>query len=462
MACVTYSLKLTSSFPREFPQAFKGHKIVNERRCRHFLVLADVVPSCFFSGGGITAYAVTTALLDRGHRVSVVVLRHSEFGEKPESEHVSHLKERGASVEFLPSCGEYPRRKRVFPRWFDLFPGIERRGAFAKAIQRIQPDAMLFYHWEAAAASFQATSVPKCGLVGDPVHLPMILRRQFRKRMREDRGILNVLRETRAQFLTRSMLKGMRLLLNDCNVSGAFAAHHANLFTWNGVRNCRYFRTPIPDPLPPQRVVSKPERLRILHIGHLEGIATLSGIELLAKDVIPSLTERMGVQGFEVHIVGGEYEAVPNELKGMLEHPAVRIRGHISPPDGEFLSSHIVLVPTPIELGIRVRILTAFSYGACVVAHSANKAGIPELEHTKNCLLADTGEMLANHCVEVFKNADIRNRLEAEGRRTFDNHFAVHVAGARIAETVEQIANSVCLASAEFPRSGGIPRFNER
>ena len=37
---------------------------------------------------------------------------------------------------------------------------------------------------------------------------------------------------------------GMVRLLNNCSISGAFAAHHARELSEMGASNCRYFHTP--------------------------------------------------------------------------------------------------------------------------------------------------------------------------------------------------------------------------
>ena len=40
-------------------------------------------------------------------------------------------------------------------------------------------------------------------------------------------------------------------------------------------------------------------------IGHLRGIATISGLQVFAESILPVLTRELGPDGFEVHVVGG-------------------------------------------------------------------------------------------------------------------------------------------------------------
>ena len=143
---------------------------------------------------------------------------------------------------------------------------------------------------------------------------------------------------------------------------------------------------------------------------------------------------------WEFHLVGGFFDTMPMPLQDRLKQFKVKIRGQISPPDDEFFSSHVVLVPTPIELGIRVRIVTAFSFGSCVVAHVANKRGIPELEDSKNCLLGNSGEELAQACRRALVDTELRHMLEAGARNTYESSFSLAKAGGDIARSLEELA----------------------
>jgi glycosyltransferase involved in cell wall biosynthesis len=118
------------------------------------------------------------------------------------------------------------------------------------------------------------------------------------------------------------------------------------------------------------------------------------------------------------------------------------VLGHVERPAEEFASAHALLVPNAISLGVRVRIVTAFSYGACVVSHRANAEGIPELEHERNALLGSSGEELADAVVRALGDDGLRARLGAEGRATYERLFAPPVAVGRIREELGRIART--------------------
>jgi hypothetical protein len=244
----------------------------------------------------------------------------------------------------------------------------------------------------------------------------------------------------RAIVQARRLVQEQKLLLQRCDCSGAFAAHHAAWFRAHGVPACRYVRTPVPDPCADGRLTAatraRTDKPVVLLLGHLAGTATLAGIDLFMTETLPVMEREFGRDGFEVRIVGGMLDKVPPRLLERMRHPAVQLAGQINPPDGPFAESHFLVVPTPVELGIRVRILTGFSYGACVLAHRANRCGIPELEDGVNCALGDDGAQLGEHMVWFWRHPADRARLATGGRRTYETYFAPAGAGRELADLI--------------------------
>lgn len=405
-------------------------------------IVNDSVPHCYHGGGGVTIYSILRALRDRGMNVRVVALAHSSYnGPSDEAHHIRHLEtDLETPVEIL-SPAQGPKGRRRWPSFQDQFPSLHQRTHMANHLRRIGPDVILGYHWGPLGAIYGISDIPKLGVVGDPVHLPDLFRKDRLRRQDISESWTRRLRELiLAKPNLRSRELGMARLLNDCDIAGAFAAHHAEDLRGWGATECRYFRTPTPDPLPPAHLVERGRMHKVMHIGHLKGIATLAGVDLLANGILPILENSLKDGTLELHLVGGFFDQMPRALQEQLTRPAVKVRGQISPPDEEFLSSHVVLVPTPIELGIRVRIITAFSFGSCIVAHTANQLGIPELQDGENCLLGSSGGELAQACLRVLKDSDLRKKLEIGARKTYETKFSLATAGGEIAQSIEELA----------------------
>ncbi len=429
----------------------------------HVAVVVENIPNPATGGGAITGWTVIKLLVERGHRVTAcLLLEPSALKDPSEEARMTALAELGTEVMpvpvryFQPSAiakpGKWQSRLAALhsilrPGLSQYYPWVSMAPEMESLIKRIQPDAVFTYHWKATAAMYGLNHVPRMAALGDPDYVVYRYWAQLPREKEQPRGGSLPLRR-RVLSIVKSLVdthkhpKFMLRLLYGYDALGFFAAHHADWMRKNGMPHCLYLRTPIPDPIGLEwehvRNVSRSrDKPKLLLIGHLRGTATLSGLYLFARETLPVLEEKLGTDAFEVHIVGGD--PPPADLAAALARPSVRLRGHIEPADREFLSSDVLLVPTPIELGIRVRILVGWSFGCAVVAHRANALGIPEMRHEENALLARDGRELADAAMRALGDPMLRKHLGRNGRRTYEQYFAASTAGARIITELERI-----------------------
>ena len=403
------------------------------------LIIIDTLPNIYHGGGGITAYSVINSLISEGHKVDLLALNPNihNYENRSDSDYEKELYKIGVhNIKILNIIVDKKINiyRKFFPRVKDLFTSFYKSSEIKEFLDLGSYDGLFAYHWDAIVSIQQITNIPKLGIVGDPIHLPYLYRKEYYKRVNISKfNILFVKQWLLEKTQISRKIKIMNMLLKSCNVSGAFAAHHAFDFQNSGVDNCKYFRTPVYDPLTSLNKNPKSNsKFKILHIGHLQGIATVTGVEILAKEVIPNLDKLIGEDNYELHLVGGHFDTLPILLKQLLTKNNIKIRGQVSPSDQEFLSSNILLVPTPIELGIRVRIITGLSYGNCIISHIANSKGIPELVNNQNCILSNDGVALAKACFDVYKNENKRIDLAINARKTYEKYFSVETAGKEI------------------------------
>jgi glycosyltransferase involved in cell wall biosynthesis len=411
------------------------------------LVVGHGVPNPTAGGATLTNWTIATHLVAQGHEVVAVPLVGEEYIDPTGAtleDRVGALERAGVRVHVLRSrAGDERTGLSISPRARLqrlarpaaelLYPTLADRGAMREALESIAPDVVLAYHWEALAALYGVDVAPKLGVAVDLSHLPHLYRWRSAKSLRK----LGQL-----QSIVRLQPRLMVAFMNDCAASGDFAAHHAAWLRRRGAGGCEYLHTPVPDPLGAgwreARATAAPERPRLLLMGHLRGVATMEGLDLFAQGVLPRLEAALGPDAFDVRLVGG-YEAPP-ELARALDRPSVTFAGHTEDATGEFLSATAMIVPTPIKLGTRVRILSAFSHGCPVVAHTANALGIPELAHGDNAWLGSRADALADGILAVFRDAVLRERLSERGRSTFEQFFAPPVAVGRIEQILQAIA----------------------
>ena len=416
------------------------------------LLVAGAVPNPTASGGAVTAWTILTELLAEGHEVTTVVLTDPELYDPTSvdwAERADRVRALGGEVVEAPSAAAaffrgLPRgsrdrlRRALRPPDEELYPNLVDAPVVRRAVAESGAEAAFVYHFEMLAAS-RGLDVPRFAAVGDPPHLSALYR--FREELPDPRALRGVVR---LQAQLRHQPRLLVRFLNECEASGAFAAHHAAWLRSKGARGCRYVRTPVPDPGPPVATGGTAERPTILLVGHMKGVVTLEGLRLLAKGILPRLERELGPDGFEVRIAGG-YDP-PADLARALDRPSVRLLGHVEGAEDEFRAAHVLLVPNSIELGIRVRVVTGLSFGSCIVSHRANAQGIPELADGENALLGDSPAALAGAVVRALRDPELRARLGRGARATYERQFAPPVAVGELAATLDRITAGVAAA----------------
>jgi glycosyltransferase involved in cell wall biosynthesis len=412
-------------------------------------VTAGGVPNPAQSGSALTVWTVVRHLLAGGHEVGVVVPLGKEFDDPGASleQRVETVRALGAEVTLVRSrAHEVPPSSRFRRLWRppdeELLPALVDSDAVGEAVEALAPDAVWAYHWDAVAATRGLRGrIPRLATVVDLPQLSALYRwRSTRRRF----GRAGLSRLLWLQARLRHLPGLIVALLNECEASADFAAHHAAWLRRHGAAGCEYLRTPIEDLAgagwrEAREAGRSGERPRVLLIGHLRGASTLDGLQLFA-DTLPELERLLGPDGFEVRIAGG-YEAPPH-LREALDRPSVRFLGHLEDPGDEFASAAALVVPTSVELGTRVRILSAWSFGCPVVAHAANAAGIPELADGRNVLIASAPDGLARSLAKLLRDEALSRALEEEGRQSYERFFAPSTAAERLVEVLGSLRST--------------------
>lgn len=436
----------------------------------HFALVTHGLPQPSTNGGPMTCWAITTSLLAAGHRVTVVALSYpGDYFNTPERRVC--VMDAGADliqvetkvpVRLQPQVASVPGKirgklNRVFcPDISCFFPTVAVVPRMKEVLERARPDAMFVYHWDSLAAVHGLDVAPRMAAVGDPWHLPGLRRwQQTPPRLTRDYLVWTILTVRNLRHCPKAMVR----LLNTCEASGCFQAHAAAWLRRNGASHCAYLRSPVMDACGPDwrklresmQATKKPRIL--LGPSNLEITSTSAGLRLFAKEILPRLEQELGPEGFEVHIVGEGRP--PRELAGILPRPSVKLRGRVEPADPEFLSADVQLVPTPFVLGVRLRIISGFSFGCCVVAHRNEALNIPEMVHERNALLAGDGGGLAAAIIRASRDGALRERLGTAARQTYERHFSPEVAATPIIQEMERLgAGKKCRGESAVRRPG--------
>jgi glycosyltransferase involved in cell wall biosynthesis len=399
------------------------------------------IPSLGHSGSTLASWTIVEALLQAGHDVTAVLCPAGYLLDETVPERLAALERLGADVRVVevPDPGPVSRgrfvRSLVAPTDGDLVPAARAAGGVRQALDGV--DVGMSFGIEAIAATANLDVAPFLAVLSHPPGVPRRLRMRYDPAQRSLLG-----RAGERSFLVHADRRTAALLRRFASV-GVFSGHHAEWARRHGV-HAWYAHYPMPDLAGPdwrakrEAAQSEPGPPRILMIGHLRGIGTISGFHLFVPEILPALARELGPDGFEVHVVGGQDP--PAQFAEGLRHPAVRLRGQISSPEHEFFSAHVLLAPNPTTTGASARILSGLTFGSCIVAHTDSVIGIPELAHGSNCLTAADGPGLARETLVALREAPLRDRLGDEARSLYESSFSPPVAAGRIVAELERLA----------------------
>jgi len=419
-------------------------------------IVYNEVPNKEHSTDSYCAFLIIKALSEADHNVFVTLLLPQKCiigNDQARKKWLEKLEELDIKIKILP--GDYPQEKKyqgmpkiadmlrriIFPKLIDYFPHVMLSTELEKHLKALHPDVIFSWgNWPPVAALHGIDFVPRFVFVGDPPHKPA----SYRNRppfipIREIFSLKKWYSDLRYFLLGKMSVR----LLSEFDAVAATAAHHAEWYRNKGVKNCKYLPNIVPDwgglQWEKKRQFNRNNKLRIVLLGHLQSTSSLAGFYFFANRILPHLKKNFHNK-FEIHICGkGE---LPLEIMRKLDDQAVYLRGYVDDIVSELFASDILLVPTPIKLGIRVRIAYAWTTGICVVAHQSNACGMPELKHEQNVLLASSGKGLSNEIIRLSKDPDLKRRIALGGRRTYERYFAKDVSVAKILKEIQSLDSS--------------------
>lgn len=419
-----------------------------ENKQGHICVISDAIPNPFTGGGAFTIYCVAKALKDLGYQVSAILLTNPFTPDSYEEILMQGFRQ---VVDSVVAIQREPRnfsvwekiKNKLRPGFMSLYPDFQYASRVKELVSELKPDVLVIYHFSALVMASLIKDIPKMGLVGDPTY--EVLKSRFAFFLR--RGDLkHWLLLPFYPFLYYKNRRSNVVLLNNCQRKGAFARQHARQLEKAGVKSCKYYCSPIADPalnrealLARARSLKSGAKFNVLVFGNLKGIASVTALELLADEILPGLIESLGPEQFTLSLVGRYFDDLPDDLKRKLQIKPAQVKGFVPSLAEEFLAADVILIPTPIKLGMRIRAVTAMPYGPCLVLHSANQAGMPELQDGVNCLFGRTGKELVQKIVDCYNGRYDLVAIGKEAQATFERYFEANKAMQVILNDLRQI-----------------------
>ena len=415
------------------------------------LFVGSDIPSAMHTHAGavsIVGREAMDAFLHKGHSVTFQAVLGSERRDdaaRREGADLESLERAGVAAldPLVWSAGGAPSPTR--PRRSDRFyPMTGFAPAVAERVTHGRFD-LVFSFWspEALAATADVSSAPVFTYYGNPDAKPGAARLAHAELFDLDTSSpWGRLRLLRAQAENRSLARAhLRMMshstwaANVCKIDAEYyaAAGHPRAFyvqnmwadiggkDWQALRDAH----------------ERDDAPIIGSIGNISSTGNRFGLLFLADELMPQLERELGGRMIDVLGIGDPGSL----LRSKLTHPSVRMRGWVDDIDQEILSSPVFLNVNNNCADFIVghtRFLHAWSLGACVVAHENSALAMPEIVHNENALLGGTGEEIAAHVVSAIEDADLRRRIGAGGRATFERDFRATTVIERVLARIAQ------------------------
>ncbi len=294
-----------------------------------------------------------------------------------------------------------------------------------QAVQQADADIVYCFGWE--AAQLARRSRPRGSVVCtfyDPPHQPGLFKRLTELRYGGVRTKLLALRRlwgTVRAIDDKPMLEG--LAAADLIIGHAY--NHARQYQKKLSRDVLYFPNPLGEVAPLLRKIGNPPAF--LMAGSLNSTVSTAGLYYFCRKVLPHLRADLDADRFTIRIVGGGKP--PADLAPLLAHRNIAVPGFVGEDAlmEEYAAAAALLVPTPIPLGFRTRIVDAFRFGLPTIVHSANRSGFHELQDGVNCSMTSDGADFANRIKAVARDPGSLDGIAARAHEEFTRLYSAEV-----------------------------------
>jgi len=400
-----------------------GADIARDRPRILFIATPSWLPALSTSGSPMIAHALTKAFATRGWGVGFLGLVKPDRwpGSEKANERI-----RAADAD-RQSCLWYS--PRTLTHSDDL--------AVAAVIGEMDPEIVYCFGPEAAMLARRAH--PRGRIVTtfyEPPYLPALYKRLIALKFAPLRTRLNALCDLPGMLKRwlherKSDLPGLAA----ADVVIAHSYNHSVKYSRKLNRRVEYFPNPLEQVAPVDRKTAHRPPAFLL-AGNVASTVSLSGFYFLRDQVLPHLAHELSRGDLQIMIIGGG--KLPEALSSALAmYPNVNILGHVDEARLRDVYSRAIalLVPTPIPVGFRTRIVDAFRHGVPAIVHAANRAGFRQLEHGQNCLMTSNGAQFAQLMRDALADPGRMQTIAQTARKEFEQYYSADVFYRFIVET---------------------------
>jgi glycosyltransferase involved in cell wall biosynthesis len=231
-------------------------------------------------------------------------------------------------------------------------------------------------------------------------------------------------------------------IANSCKLILNIAQHeHIEFHQNRNYTHAQLFPMSWPDEKPVHRNRSwmSDGRLRLLHLGSVEGFIGYDSLRFILEQVFP-LFPALQLEKLELQVVGkvGQSE-FSRKIRSLAEpYPQVKFLGYADDIRQAYAETDLQVVGGTRATGLRTRIIESFVYGLPVLSTIEAARGVAKLCDGENILLADNAPQFAAALDDVLSDPGRLSVIAENARRVYDQHYSRRVAAAKLASYLEK------------------------
>lgn len=387
------------------------------------IILSNFPVGPKFNGGAMTTWGIINFFKNKKNIFILILLCDSDQKESPEyKECLRVLKEYEINYKII----FYKKNKKNFflklknfflslifstPELF-FYDQVKIKKDLILELKKIDVDKIFCYHFDCLSICYDL-GYETIACLGDLIHEPRIYRRKIINKNYLQNIIFNFVDEYLSFKVMLNMIKA--------STKVGFYANHYFKKIKKFSSKVEYFRTSIVRPIVKKSYENENFKIKkFLILGDLHGTVSISSF-LFLEDFLNENYNYLKNNNINFNIVGG---STLNEVnKNLKKFDIINFYGRSDFIDDHIQFNQFLFVPNTIDLGIRVRIITALSFGLVVISNIANQKGIPELKHNENCLLFKDNSQLID-IIESINNKSINIlKIQNNALKTFNKNF---------------------------------------
>jgi GT2 family glycosyltransferase/glycosyltransferase involved in cell wall biosynthesis len=165
----------------------------------------------------------------------------------------------------------------------------------------------------------------------------------------------------------------------------------------------------------------RPFELRhdLVFVGGFRHPPNVDAVRWFAMEVFPRIRVRLPEIRF--HCIGGD---VPPEIAALSAQAGIEVLGHVADITPYMDGARIAVAPLRFGAGVKGKINLSMAHGQPVVATSCAVEGM-HLRAGEDVLVADDADSFADAVVRLYHDADLWQRLAANGLHNVEQHFSL-------------------------------------